>query len=55
MIEAGFDIPFKDPFGSISTAQNDLALFYGVGLTPFFSETVRIRVRCTFRYRLKGL
>ena len=53
MVEASFDVPLKNPFGSDRTRKNDVALLDGIMRTAMLAESVRVVVASSFRYRVK--
>ena len=54
MVEASFDVPLKNPFGSDRTRKNDVALLDGIMRTAMLAESVRVVVASSFRYRVKS-
>ncbi|TSE46779.1 hypothetical protein EH215_04343 [Phocaeicola vulgatus] len=54
MVEASFDVPLKNPFGSDRTRKNDVALLDGIMRTAMLAESVRVVVASGFRYRVKS-
>ena len=53
MVEASFDVPLKNPFGSDRTRKNDVALLDGIMCTAMSAESVGMAVASGFRYRVK--
>ena len=50
MVEASFYVSLQNPFGRITLAQPSVECVYCICRTSEFSESVRVRIRFTFRY-----
>src|ERR1700730_17205423 len=53
-IETAFYVAFEYPLRRLEVSQCGEALFYGVSRRSLWSEAVRVRVRCGFRYGIEG-
>lgn len=53
MVEASFDVPFKNPFGSYLARKYNVTLPDGIMRTAMFVESVGMAVASGFRYRVK--
>jgi hypothetical protein len=48
-VKASFDVPFEDPFGAVTIAQEEMTLLQGIGTAAFQSKAIGMAVGQGFR------